>query len=84
MPGWRGIRIEARAKVASPIGTLMKKIQCQLTAWVSTPPTSNPIEPPAEATKAYTLMAVTRWRGSGKRVTRMLSTIAAITAAPAP
>ena len=34
-----------------PIGTLMKKIQCQLIASVSTPPSSRPIEPPAEATK---------------------------------
>jgi len=31
---------------AAPIGTLMKKIQCQLIASVSTPPTSSPIEPP--------------------------------------
>ena len=31
-----------------PIGTLMKKIQCQLTACVSTPPASSPIEPPLE------------------------------------
>jgi hypothetical protein len=41
----------ASSAVAMPIGTLMKKIQCQLTAWVSTPPASRPIEPPADATK---------------------------------
>ena len=34
-----------------PIGTLTKKIQCQLIASVSTPPASSPIEAPAEATK---------------------------------
>ena len=34
------------------IGMLMKKIQCQLIDWVSTPPANSPIEPPAEATKA--------------------------------
>jgi hypothetical protein len=38
--------------VATPTGMLMKKIQCQLIAWVSTPPASRPIEPPAEATNA--------------------------------
>ena len=37
--------------VATPIGRLTKKIQCQLIAWVRTPPASRPIEPPAEATK---------------------------------
>ena len=41
-----------------PIGTLMKKIQCQLMDWVSTPPTSRPTEPPAEATKPYTPIAL--------------------------
>ena len=34
-----------------PTGRLMKKIQCQLIAEVSTPPASRPIEPPADATK---------------------------------
>ena len=38
--------------VAIPIGTLTKKMQCQLRACVRTPPASRPIEPPAEATKA--------------------------------
>ena len=33
-----------------PIGTLTKKIQCQLIASVSAPPASSPIEPPADAT----------------------------------
>ena len=30
----------------------MKKIQCQVIAWVSTPPASRPTDPPAEATNA--------------------------------
>ena len=38
--------------VAIPIGMLMKKIQCQLSACVSTPPASRPTDPPAEATNA--------------------------------
>ena len=42
------IRARPSTKVSAPIGTLMKKIQCQLTAWVSTPPASSPIEPPLE------------------------------------
>ena len=40
----------ASTAVAIPIGRLMKKIQCQLIDWVSTPPASRPTEPPAEAT----------------------------------
>ena len=38
-------------RVAMPMGRLMKKIQCQLMPWVSTPPASRPTEPPAVATK---------------------------------
>ncbi len=38
--------------VAIPTGTLTKKIQCQLIAWVITPPASRPTAPPAEATNA--------------------------------
>ena len=44
--------MEPNTNAATPIGRLMKKIQCQLNAWVSTPPTRRPIEPPAEATNA--------------------------------
>ena len=61
-PGDVGARAQADAAVrleqphgedaaATPIGRLTKKIQCQLTAWVRTPPASRPIEAPAEATK---------------------------------
>jgi hypothetical protein len=39
------------SSVAIPIGTLMKKIQCQLIACVSAPPASRPIEPPLEMMK---------------------------------
>ncbi len=38
-------------RVAMPMGTFTKKIQCQLSAWVSTPPARRPIEPPPTATK---------------------------------
>ena len=33
------------------MGTLMTKIQCQFRAWVRTPPTSSPMDPPPTATK---------------------------------
>jgi hypothetical protein len=33
------------------MGRFTKKIQCQLMAWVITPPARSPIEAPAEATK---------------------------------
>ncbi len=41
----------ASTAVTIPIGILTKKIQCQLMAWVRTPPASRPTEAPAEATK---------------------------------
>ena len=40
----------AATAVAMAIGMFTKKIQCQLIDWVSTPPSSRPIDPPAEAT----------------------------------
>ena len=50
IPARSGTSLIANSAVASPIGRLTKKIQCQLIASVSTPPTSSPIEPPATAT----------------------------------
>ena len=47
-----GISRRASTAVAMPIGRLTKKIQCQLIAWVSTPPASSPTAPPADATNA--------------------------------
>ena len=49
-----------RTKVATPIGRLTKKTQCQLRAWVSTPPASSPSEPPATDTNTYALIARAR------------------------
>jgi len=62
----------------------MKKIQCQLIACVSTPPASSPTEPPAEATKPYTPIALACSRGSGNIVTIIPSTTAEVIAPPAP
>jgi hypothetical protein len=50
--------------VATPMGTLMKKIRCQLIAWVSIPPAKSPTEPLAEATKLKTPIALACSRGS--------------------
>jgi hypothetical protein len=58
MPLSGSISRPASAAAAIPIGTFTKKIQCQLIAWVSTPPTSRPTAPPAEATKAKTPIAL--------------------------
>ena len=48
--GDSSISIRPRMNAAAPIGRLMKKIQCQLSASVSEPPASRPIEPPLETT----------------------------------
>src|SRR6266849_2695085 len=53
--------------VATPMGRLMKKIQCQLIHSVSRPPASRPIEPPPAITKVKTLMACARSTGLGQQ-----------------
>ena len=67
-----------------PIGRLIRKIQCQLIAWVRTPPASRPIEPPAEATKPKTPIAFACSRGSGNMVTIIPRTTAEAKAPPTP
>ena len=49
-PVVRGDESRPSASVARPIGTLTKKIQCQLSACVRSPPASRPSEPPATET----------------------------------
>ena len=49
--GWASAHTLGLGAVAIPIGTLMRKIQCQLISSVSTPPPRRPIDAPAEATK---------------------------------
>ncbi len=53
---------------ARPIGTLTRKIQCQSSESVRTPPSTTPIEPPPEATKPKTPIALARSAGSVNRV----------------
>ena len=62
----------------------MKKIQCQLSDCVSTPPASRPIEPPLETMNVYTLIAIARSAGFGNSVTSSASTAADATAPPSP
>ena len=63
---------------------LTKKIQCQLIDWVRTPPTSRPTDPPAEATKAKTPIALACSRGSGNIVTIIPRITAEVIAPPIP
>jgi hypothetical protein len=74
----------ASAIVASPIGRLMKKIQCQLSASVSTPPSTWPMEAPAAPVKLNTPIALARSLASVNNVTRMPSTTAEAMALPTP
>ena len=71
-------------KVAAPMGMLMKKIQCQLRAWVTYPPISRPKEPPPTATMMYELMALARSAGWGKSATMMARMTEDDKAAPRP
>src|SRR6266700_3571271 len=59
-----GNRTRESAKTATPIGRLTRKIQCQLSALVRTPPSSTPILPPPAATKPKTPIAFARSAGS--------------------
>ncbi len=67
-----------------PIGRLTKKIQCQLTACVISPPASRPIAAPAEATKLNTPNAFACSSGFVNRVTIMARITAELTAPPMP
>ena len=67
-----------------PIGRLIRKIQCQLIASVMTPPSSSPIEPPAEATKPKTPIAFAWCAGSGNIVTIIPRITAEASAPPMP
>ncbi len=62
----------------------MKKIQCQFTVCVSTPPTSRPTEPPPTAVKMYALMARARSPGSGNSVMISAMITEELTAPPSP
>src|SRR5206468_3030007 len=72
------------AGAGTPIGTLTRKIQCQLTLWVSTPPRITPRVPPPELTKPQTLMALARSAPSGNSATIIDSATAPMIEPPMP
>ncbi len=84
MPTSRSSRRAANTPVAIPMGMFTKKIQCQSIDCVITPPASRPTEPPAEATNAYTPIALACSRGSGNIVTIIPRITAEVIAPPTP
>src|SRR5262245_23089314 len=60
----------ARVNAPAPNGTLTRKIQCQFSRSVMTPPSSTPIDPPPAATNPKTPIAFARSAGSVKVVDR--------------
>ena len=74
----------AIAIAASPIGRLMKKIQCQLRASVRTPPRTWPIDAPAAPVKLKIAIALARSFESVNKVTRMPRPTAEAIALPTP
>ena len=73
-----------RAKTATPTGTLTRKIQCQSSVSVSTPPSRTPIDPPPEATNPKTPIAFARSAGSVNSVMMSESATAETMAPPTP
>ena len=73
-----------RRQTATPIGTLTRKIQCQSSRLVSTPPRSTPMLPPPAATNPNTPIALARSVGSTKSDTMSDRATAEATAPPKP
>ncbi len=69
---------------ATPIGMLTRKIQCQSSVSVSTPPSSTPRLPPPDATKPATPIAFARSAGSVNIVIISDRPTAETTAPPRP
>ena len=74
------IRSGAKSRPAIPIGTLMKKIQFQLTCSVRRPPKSGPIASAIADTPAQMPIAVPRWRAG--KVAVMIESVAGFMSAP--
>jgi hypothetical protein len=68
----------------APIGTLTRKIQCQLIRSVRTPPSRTPMLPPPAATKPKIPIAFARSAGSVNRVIINESETAEAIAPPSP
>jgi hypothetical protein len=84
VPEAAGSSRSERRQTATPIGRLTRKIQCQSSQFVSTPPSSTPSEPPPAATKPKTPIAFARSAGSVKRFIISESETAEATAPPSP
>ena len=69
---------------ATPTGMLTRKIQCQLSRSVSTPPASTPTLPPPAATKPMTPIALVRSAGSVNSVITIENATTDTTAPPSP
>jgi hypothetical protein len=84
MPGKSSSTNQLATTASTPDGTFTKKIQCQLSAWVSTPPSTRPSDAPPAPTKLYTPIAFACSRGDGKSRTIMPRLTAEAVAPPAP
>ena len=67
-----------------PMGTLTRKIQCQVNRPVSTPPSSTPTAPPPDITKPKTPIALARSPGSENSPMISASATAETAAPPRP
>ena len=86
-PGRRGVSVtkrRARTRTAMPIGTLMNSVQRHDPRSVTTPPSSRPIDAPAEETAPKRASARLRAASSGALVVSSARTLGAAIAAPAP
>src|SRR6266851_5014006 len=83
-PSFSSISQAPRIIVATPIGRLMKKIQCQFSHWVRNPPASSPSEPPPAITRVKTLIAWARSAGRWNSVTMIAMITPAEIEAPRP
>ena len=83
----RGVSCSAMRPTSStaiPIGTFTNITQRHETSWVSAPPATRPIAPPAAETVVKRPMARTRWGPSEKMVVSSASEEGAARAAPTP
>ena len=79
-----GSRRNESATTATPIGMFTRKIQCQSSRSVRTPPRTTPIEPPPAAMNPMTPIAFARSAGSVKSVMVSESATAETIAPPSP
>ncbi len=79
-----GMLTAPRTAVATPIGTLIRKIQPQEACWLSQPPVNGPTASASAPTPPQTPIAVPRSRGSGNSAGSSASEAGVSSAAPMP